>query len=446
MNTGYKTITPIQIGNLLHSLATGSVTWSTARVWFAALEMVAIREAASRVRRQRRDKRQVEPEYRRTELSKLTGLSARAIGKAVSALRQTGLAILTTRAIEVVNDSMPEAGETIQMISGGRSPKRPIPIPRPILRYLAQQPKAAIGKVMLGYICRGMTIDRQGGDIRGVGTVKASWLADVLELSLRSVRYAQAKLQRMGWIGKDTGSKQWKLNRHGAWFSIELDWNPPEIPSRQADAKVPKDQPGLAPLPPEKCTPVAPPKKDPKTLSESKNQKSTDQSGIYERNPEKTSSHRSVHPQEKSTAHPQIPPSVHSEVCSQQQPPAPRLSNITLADLRDAGRLRSLLRQAIERRWIGGGEADALNFFAAAVRARNTSARDPVRVFVTLVKRRQWSHVTQAQEDEGRLALQSSVPFQPVGATRGASSFGRLGEIVKSLVRPVGQTTPLLTN
>lgn len=114
---------PIQIGNLLHSLATGSITWSTARVWFAAVEMVAIRDAAGRVRCLRRDKRQVEPEYRRTELSKLTGLSARAIGKSVNSLRQTGLAILTTRAIEIVNHSMPEAGETIQVISGGRSPR-----------------------------------------------------------------------------------------------------------------------------------------------------------------------------------------------------------------------------------------------------------------------------------------------------------------------------------
>ena len=122
------------------------------------------------------------------------------------------------------------------------------------------------------------------------------------------------------------------------------------------------------------------------------------------------------------------------------------LIDLLEADLRDAGRLRSLLRQAIERRWIGGGEADALNFFAAAVRARNTSARDPVRVFVTLVKRRQWSHVTQAQEDEGRRAMQSSVSFQPVGTTRVASSFGRLGEIVKSLVPPGGQATSLLTD
>ena len=374
MNTGYKTITPIQIGNLLHSLATGAITWSTARVWFAALEMVAIREAAGRVRRLKRDKRLVEPEYRRTELSKLTGLGARAIGKSVNSLRQTGLAILTPRAIEVVNHSMPEAGETIQMISGGRSPKRPIPVPRPILRYLAQQPKAGIGKVMLGYICRGMTIDRQGGDVRGGGTVKASWLADVLELSLRSVRYAQAELQRMGWIGKDTDSKQWKLNRHGAWFSIDLDWNSPAIASCESVSEVPQVRSETALPPPETCTPVAPPKKDPKTLSESKDQKP----GVFGTGNQKA-------PQPKATPL-----------------PAPNLKNILPADLSDCGRLEALFQQAVDREWVRPCESDKLNFLAAAVRARTTPARDPVRVFVDLVRNRRWHHLTQAHEDEVR--------------------------------------------
>ena len=46
---GYKTITITQLGNLLHALKTGEITWLAARVWFAGLEMVAIREAAARL-------------------------------------------------------------------------------------------------------------------------------------------------------------------------------------------------------------------------------------------------------------------------------------------------------------------------------------------------------------------------------------------------------------
>ncbi len=364
MTTGYKTITPIQIGNLLHALAAGQVTWVTARVWFACLEMVAIREAAQRVRCLRRDTRRVESDFKRSELVELTGLSARAVGKAVAAIQRCGLASLTPKAITVADSPMPGASETIRSISGGRSPKRPIPFPRTLLRFLATQPKAALGKVMLGYVCRGLSIDREGGGIRGTGTVKASWLADTFGLSLRSVRYAQAELRLAGWIPKDTESWQWKLNRHGSWFCIKLDWVPPE-----ASAKL-----QIAPPRPRECTPVAPPKKDRKTPSESKNQKP----GVFGTGNGKARSD------------------------SSNPLPPPTLANIRLVDLHDRERLQSLQRQAVAKGWLWDCDSDALNFFGAAVRARSTPARDPVRVFVDLVRKRRWHHVTQAQEDEVR--------------------------------------------
>ena len=395
MTTGYKTILPIQFGNLLYALAERKITWSAARIWFACLEMVAIREAAQRVRRQRRDKRKVSPEYTRGELVELTGLNSQVIGKAVAALRTSGLIEFSTKSIRVVDDTMPEAGETIHTISGGRSPKRPIPVPRAVLRFLAQQTSAGLGKVMLGYICRGLSIERKGGAIRPAGTVKASWLAETLGLSLRTVRYAQAQLRALGWIGKDTGSKQRKLNRHGAWFQINLQWKPrlkrggvrPVIYCRQ-----------IAPLPARNCTPVAPPKEDRKTPSESKNQKA----GVFRTG---TSPH---------------------------QPP--RLSNIRIEDLRNAGRLRTLLRLAVAGRWVRDCESDTLNFIAAAVRARATPSRDPVRVFVSLVRNRRWSHLTQAHEDEARQLLR----VETVSLQREATPQ-LLGSLVGSLLQGIAR-------
>ena len=393
MTTGYKTILPIQIGNLLYALAERKITWSAARVWFACLEMVAIREAAQRVRRQRRDMRKVSPEYTRVELMELTGLNSRAIGKALAALRTRGLIEFSTKSIRVVDDWMPEAGETIHTISGGRSPKRPIPVPRAVLRFLAQQSSAGLGKVMLGYICRGLTIERKGGAIRPAGTVKASWLADTLGLSLRTVRYAQAQLRRLGWIGKDIGSKQRKLNRHGSWFQINLQWQPrlksggvkPVIACRQ-----------IAPLPTRNCTPVAPPKEDRKTPSESKNQKS----GVFRTG---TNTH---------------------------QPP--RLSNIRIEDLRDAGRLRALHLLAVAGQWVRDCESDRLNFLAAAVRARTTPSRDPVRVFVSLVRNRRWNHLTHSHEDEARRLLRA----ESVSLQREASPQ-LVGNLVGSLLQGI---------
>ncbi len=379
MTTGYKTITPIRIGNLLHALTAGHVPWVAARVWFACLEMVAIREAAQRARRLRRDTRRVEPEFKRSELVELTGLTIRAVGKAVAAIRRCGLASLTAKAITFADSPMPEAGETIRTISGGRSPKRPIPVPRALLRFLARQPKAGLGKVMLGYICRGLSIERHGGAIREAGTVKASWLADSLGLSLRSVRYAQAELRRIGWIAKDTGSVQRKLNRHGAWFRISFDWRPAttgmKVFERPSDASAGI---GIAPPQPVFRTAVAPPKEDRKTPSESKNQKP----GVFG------------------------PGNRKGQPLSRTPLPAPLLSNIRIEDLKDRERLRSLHRQAIGRGWLRDCEADTLNFFAAAVRVRSTPARDPIRVFVTLVRGRCWQNVTQAQEDEARRMIQ----------------------------------------
>ena len=262
MTTGYKTITPIQIGNLLHAVASNLIPWRAARVWLACVELVAIREAAQRVRRLRRDKRRVQTHFQRSELQQITGLNIRSVGRSLKLLHRVGLAEFSPTAIKVSEVLLPEAGETIHVLAGGRSPRRPIPVPRPVLRFVAAQSSSALGRVMLGYVCRGLSLARQGGSIGDAGTVKASWLSETLGLSMRSARYAQAHLRTLGWIGKDTGSNQRKLNRHGAWFRINMEWTFCTTPRSE-----------FAPPPPQSGTFVAPPKKDRKTPSDSKNQK-----------------------------------------------------------------------------------------------------------------------------------------------------------------------------
>ena len=105
---GYKTITITQLGNLLHALKTGQITWLAARVWCAGLEMIAIREAATRCQRlQRRPRRKAIPvRFSRTELAELTRLSPRAIGFALGQLRRLGLAEFQTASIAVANTSV----------------------------------------------------------------------------------------------------------------------------------------------------------------------------------------------------------------------------------------------------------------------------------------------------------------------------------------------------
>lgn len=84
--------------------------------------------------------------------------------------------------------------------------------------------------------------------------------------------------------------------------------------------------------------------------------------------------------------------------------PPPSLNRIVPEDLCRFDRLEQLYFQAAKRRWIDPCEAMALNFVAAAVRSRQV-ARDPVKVFVAIVRKGLWHHITQAQEDRARCAL-----------------------------------------
>ena len=40
---GYHPLTVTQLGNVLHAIVAGQLTWAGARVWFACAEMMAIR-------------------------------------------------------------------------------------------------------------------------------------------------------------------------------------------------------------------------------------------------------------------------------------------------------------------------------------------------------------------------------------------------------------------
>ena len=408
MTTGYKTLTPIQLGNLLHALAARQLPWLAARVWLACVELVAIREAAQRVRRLRRDRRVVQSDFRRAELEVLTGLNARSVTRALGLLQRNGLIEFKATAVKLSELPMPEALETIHDFAGGRSARRPIPVPRTVLRFLAAQETAALGRVMLGYVCRGLSIARVGGNLRETGSVKASWLAETLGLSLRSVRYAQAELRNLGWIPKDTGSRQWKLNRDGAWFRINLNWEATSAETEGGDCCATNSVRFARPTP-DFCTPAAPPKEDWKTPSESKNQK----------------------------------PGVFGTRLGKQRPtcpkplPPPTLANIRLADLRDHERMCSLHGQAVAQGWMPDCEADTLNFFAAAIRARTTPARDPVRVFVALVRGRRWNYVTQAQEEEARREFHRRLPTLPDRVVSTHAEPSRAGLIVASILRAI---------
>src|SRR5207245_2911426 len=103
---------------------------------------------------------------------------------------------------------------------------------------LARSTRPALAKTVIAYLLRGLALERSG-KIRSAGTVKISWICALFQISERAARAARAELIRLGWITKDTGSFQRKLNRDGAYFVIDPFWRRVARPS--------------APLDPEKC-------------------------------------------------------------------------------------------------------------------------------------------------------------------------------------------------
>jgi hypothetical protein len=83
----------------------------------------------------------------------------------------------------------------------------------------------------------------------------------------------------------------------------------------------------------------------------------------------------------------------------------PILNNIVIEDLQSFYRTEELYFQAIKANWINDSENNFLNFLAAAVRAKTLKSGDPVRVFVGIVKKKYFMHITQAEEERARAAI-----------------------------------------
>lgn len=367
VKSGYKTVTPIQFANCLKAEAAGEIDLRAVRVFFGCLASVAIRDAAARVAKRKGRKPCSSPRYLISELSAVTELSERAVRKGLRELTKASLIRFTATGIEITTAPLPETETLCFSLAGKRSPKRPIPVPRAVLRFLARSTRKSISKTLIAYVLRGLSLDRRGGTVRSAGTVKASWIARSFSISARSAKSARKELIEMGLISKDTGSYQRKLNRDGAYFRLNLEWTGKR--SREG-AQPPKFSPRLAKTHPE----FAPPYKTKKTSYESKTQKSQSRAlrlpGVCKANTEK-----------------------------------PTLRDVKTEDLKRYSRLRVLFEEAVARKWVQNTEPDFLNWISAAVRAQTVQSRSPVRVFVAIVRGRRWELITQAQEDRARAAI-----------------------------------------
>jgi hypothetical protein len=363
---GYKLISAEHLVGALDALNERVITFRAFRAFIGCFELLAIREAAERSNASRSKKSQ--RRFLRSELAHLIGAKeGTTLRRELSALNAVGLLTFTETAIA----SAGGAARNVELL-GSRGGKRLVPVPRQVLKFLARCTRPALAKTVIAYLVRGLALERSGR-IRSAGTVKISWICKLCQMSERAARAARAELIRLGWITKDTGSFQRKLNRDGAYFVINLVWR-----------RVIKQS---APLRPEKCTRSAPPIEKPETPYGSKNQKAARPCDGCE---------------------PQRPAlQAQAGVCMANREEIlerPTLRNIRLPDLQRLSRLRVLYTQATGAKWLAQSEANFRNFVAAAARATRVDG-DSVRVFVGIVRRGLWHHLTIVDEDRAIGAL-----------------------------------------
>jgi hypothetical protein len=351
---GYKLISAEHLVGALDALNEREITFRAFRAFIGCFELVAIREAAERSNAVRH--KQPQRRFIRSELAHLIGArEGITLRRELSSLNAVGLLTFTETAIDWAGG----AARNIELL-GSRGGKRLVPVPRQVLKFLAKCSRPALAKTVIAYLLRGLALERSG-KIRSAGTVKISWICRLCQISERAARAARAELIWLGWITKDTGSFQRKLNRDGAYFVINPVWR--RVAKR------------FAPLHPEKRSQSAPPIEKPETPYGSKNQKPAlrTQAGVCMANSE--------------------------EILER-----PTLRNIRLRDLQRLSRLKLLYAQATSAKWLGHSEANFRNFVAAAARATRVDG-DSVRVFVGIVRRGLWHHLTIADEERAIGAL-----------------------------------------
>ena len=400
---GYKTQTVTQVANLISSYDAGEITLRALRIYLAALVSVASREAAKRSRARVKRRREVTPRFLISELSRLTGLPECVVKNGFRLLKKQELLTFGETEISFSENSRVGSHELLSDLAGNRSPLRPVPVPRTLLRFLARCTKASTIKTALAYAVRGLTLSRRG-EITGKGSIKATSIANTMAMSERSARSARAELLSIGFITDDEGSIQRKLNRTGAYFTVNLLWKEPKpsyervinrggsegtIKSPAAEGVSPVDNSGsakskFAPPGAKNRTLFAPPYKDKKTLFRSKNQ---------ETHPER------LNPSGLCTAK-----NENQRPRVQAALPPPNIRDVRPEDLKSFGRVEELYRQAVKVRLIEPTEANAINFIGAAARATRVEGDAP-RIFMGIIRGKLWKNISDADEDRALAAL-----------------------------------------
>lgn len=316
------------------------------------------------------------PSFTHAELARTCGVGERSVRASLARLKRSGLISWSESAIVFADSPDALASDDLTdffaMLERIPNRKRLVPVPRRMLRFLADGASTTLIATVLGLLLRCLYYWPDEG-CRSHGSCKASWIAETFGVSLRGVKASRKELLALGWlIRKD--APQWRMNRGGLSVEINLAW---AAPPRAVVSE-------FAPPPAPSCTASAPPESD-KELSfgEFKNQK----------------------------------PAVGgptgfsiSEREGEGKPEAkPTLRDVTSKDLRDTGRLLELHAQAVAVGLLGSSERERLLFVAAAEHARSIGTKNPPGLFIQLIRAKLWSFITQDDEDRANARLKTHL-------------------------------------
>lgn len=320
------------------------------RVWLACHELCARRACMEKGR---------VPRFTVDEVSRLVGgVGGEHVRASLRRLEKAALLRWSEASIRFVStlDSLP--AEALPFVESVRNHCRKIPFPRRLLRFLAKSRKPVLVATALGHVLR--CLYYRGGRCSPSGLCKASWIATVFGVDERNVKAARHELEALGVLIREP-STQLRMNRYGLTVRLNLAWSLPsafrETPPRAALSTTETPRPRETGI---------------SSSGRSENQKPgvAGPSGVRKRTGR-----------------------------------GPRLSCVTVEDLADTSRLCRLFEQAQGRGWVGRSVAERLKFFAAAEHARRFARKTIEGLFISVIKRGLWHHLTLSDEDAARRAL-----------------------------------------
>jgi hypothetical protein len=287
------------------------------------------------------------PRFDVAELKPLVGgVGGEHLRTSVRRLERAGLLRWSVSSLEVLG------GRGGDLASDGRW----VPVPRHLLRHLAKARGRAHVATGIAHILRCLYY-RNKLCVSG-GYCKASWVAKRFGVAIRAVKTARVELAACGFITMLTAD-QTRLNRFGSPVVVCL--------TRKTESD---SAPGC-------------------TLSTSENARPSKHKELSLR--------RSDHQKPAQTAGPTGAYALKMR--------APSLRDVKRIDLEDPSRLVGLFVQAERRGLIRRSDADKLAFLAAAEHAKRVGTKNVCGLFSSLVKRRLFSVVSQADEDKARQVL-----------------------------------------